>query len=339
MYTLKQLPEDFIVTEVSNIKVKEQGRYAYFKLKKTNRNTLDCVKEIARQLNIKEKEVGFAGSKDKNAVTSQLISLKSVSKEKISKIKLDHAVLELVGFGNEPISLGDLSGNWFEIIVRNLENVKIDQISFVENYFDEQRFSKNNVNIGRYLIKKEFKEAVKLIEDQKVKGLLKINPHDAIGALKQLPKRLLRMYVNAYQSYLWNETLKVYLEQNCKVVKKVTYSQGELVFVDNPAEIKELKIPLIGFNDDLVTEETKDIIQELMKTQNLDFSDFVIKQIPELSLEGELRDAFVEIKDLTIGKLEIDELNLRKNKVKISFSLGKGSYATMVVRKLLNTTQ
>ena len=74
-----------------------------------------------------------------------------------------------------------------------------------------------------------------------------------------------------------------------------------------------------------------------MKKENLTHSDFVIKQIPELSMEGDLRNAFTEIKNLKVGKTEKDELNSGKKKVKISFELGKGSYATMVVRKLLNT--
>ncbi|MBT6775040.1 tRNA pseudouridine(13) synthase TruD, partial [Candidatus Woesearchaeota archaeon] len=160
MYILKQIPEDFVVTEISNVKILGQGKYLYLNLKKTNRNTLDCVKEIAKQLNLKEKDVGFAGSKDKNAVTTQLVSVLGVSKEKISKIKIDNCELSILGSGNKPISLGDLEGNSFEITIRDLEEVNINKTNFVANYFDEQRFSVHNVDIGRHLVKKEFKEAV-----------------------------------------------------------------------------------------------------------------------------------------------------------------------------------
>ena len=95
MYILKQIPEDFVVTEMSNVKILGQGKYLYLNLKKTNRNTLDCVREIAKQLNIREKDVGFAGSKDKNAVTSQLISIKNVSKEKIASIMVEYSIENL----------------------------------------------------------------------------------------------------------------------------------------------------------------------------------------------------------------------------------------------------
>ena len=333
MYILKQIPEDFVVTEISNVKILGQGKYLYLNLKKTNRNTLDCVKEIAKQLNLKEKDVGFAGSKDKNAVTTQLVSVLGVSKEKISKIKIDNCELSILGSGNKPISLGDLEGNSFEITIRDLEEVNINKTNFVANYFDEQRFSVHNVDIGRHLVKKEFKEAVKLMDDSRADEHLEKHHNDFIGAMKKLPKRLLMMYVHAYQSYLWNETLAEYLRKNSKVVTEVAYSLGHFVFTDKKLD---LKIPLIGFNDTLVTPETKEIIEQIMKKENLHFSDFVIKQIPELSMEGDLRNAFVDITDLKIGVTEEDELNINKKKVKVLFSLGKGSYATMVVRKLIS---
>ncbi|MBT4805038.1 tRNA pseudouridine(13) synthase TruD [Candidatus Woesearchaeota archaeon] len=333
MYILKQIPEDFVVTEISNVKILGQGKYLYLNLKKTNRNTLDCVKEIAKQLNLKEKDVGFAGSKDKNAVTTQLVSVLGVSKEKISKIKIDNCELSILGSGNKPISLGDLEGNSFEITIRDLEEVNINKTNFVANYFDEQRFSVHNVDIGRHLVKKEFKEAVKLMDDSRADEHLEKHHNDFIGAMKKLPKRLLMMYVHAYQSYLWNETLAEYLRKNSKVVTEVAYSLGHFVFTDKKLD---LKIPLIGFNDTLVTPETKEIIEQIMKKENLHFSDFVIKQIPELSMEGDLRNAFVDITDLKIGVTEEDELNINKKKVKVLFSLGKGSYATMVVRKVIS---
>jgi tRNA pseudouridine13 synthase len=332
MYILKQIPEDFVVTEISNVNVLGQGKFIYLNLKKTNRNTLDCVKEIAKQLGIKEKYVGFAGSKDKHAVTLQLVSVFGVNEEKIKKIKIDNCELSVLGSGNKPISLGDLTGNKFEIVVRDLEEFKIQETNFVANYFDEQRFSIHNVDIGRHLVKKEFKEAVKLMDDTRADEHLEKHKNDFIGAMKKLPKRLLMMYVHAYQSYLWNETLAEYLRKNSKVVKKVTYSLGKFVFVD---EKLDLSVPLIGFNYSLVTEETKEIITGIMKKENLKHSDFVIKQIPELSMEGDLRNAFVEIKDLKVGKTEKDELNFGKKKVKVSFELGKGSYATIVIKKLL----
>ena len=195
MYTLKQLPEDFIVREVSNVSIKDSGKYTYVKIKKKNRNTVDVVKELAKQLRIKENTIGFAGSKDRNAVTEQLCSVFNVGKERLKDVTIDNVTIECVGHGNIPISLGDLEGNKFEIVVRNLDNISVEKISFVENYFDEQRFSKNNARIGKNLIKKEFSEAVKLIDNRRVQEHMPKT--DSIGALRKLPLRMVRMYINA----------------------------------------------------------------------------------------------------------------------------------------------
>jgi len=336
MYKLKQIIEDFVVIEIPAVKTEPHGRYLYVWIKKKGANTLDVVKELARQLRLKEKDIGFAGSKDKHAVTEQLLSIIGEKKEIVELIKIEDASIDFYGYGNQPISLGDLQGNRFEIAIRNLDDEKVDQIHFLENYFDEQRFSLHNVEIGRYLLKKEFAKAVSLIDEAKVKRCLEQKPTDYVRALKVLPNRLLRMYVNAYQSYIWNRTVAMYLEKKGKVLKKVTYSEGELVFVSNAADFKNLKIPLIGFGyEDVDDKGIQDIIDEIMNEENLSYADFIIKQIPELTLEGELRNVFIEVKDLKIGKKEEDELNAGKKKVKVSFTLPKGCYATMVIKRII----
>lgn len=306
VYQIKQLPEDFVVKEISKIKIKDRGRYLYFRLKKKDWNTLDVVKEMSKRLKIAIKDIGFAGNKDKKAVTEQLISVKNVKREKLEKIKLKDVSLEFLGYGDEPITLGDLERNYFEIIVRNLDDFKLKVPKKIVNYFDEQRFGKNNVAVGKSLIKKDFKKACKLLE-------LEVKNNDYIGALKMIPKRLLRMYVNAYQSFIWNET-----------VKEV---------VDNRMKAKE--IPLVGFGTELNEfPEMKKIIEDILEKEKIGLNDFIIKQIPELSQEGGLRKIFIEVKDFKILEKGDDKLNEGKKKFEISFTLPKGSYGTMVVKEI-----
>ncbi len=337
MYKLKQIPEDFVVIEVPAVKTALQGRYIYFWMKKKERNTLDAVKELARQLRIKEKDIGFAGSKDKHAVTEQIISLPGIKKESVDRVKIEGVSLEFYGYGNQPVSLGDLQGNKFELVVRNLDDEKVEKINCVENYFDEQRFSLNNIKIGQYLIRKEFAKAVSLVDEVKVKQCLEQKPSDYVGALKTLPTRLLRMYVNAYQSYLWNKTAATYLGQKGKVLKEAAYSGGVFVFVSDSEKFKGLQLPLIGFgHEDFNDAEVQEIIDKIMKEENIFYADFIIKQIPELALEGGLRNVFVEVKDLKLGKKAKDELNSGKFKFKISFTLPKGSYATLAIKRIIS---
>jgi len=339
MYQLKQIPEDFVVKEKSNVKIKDSGKYLYLKLSKRGENTLDALKKLSGTLHLPEKNFGVAGNKDKQAVTEQVCSVFGTTKENLLKIKLENITLEVLGYGDAPISLGDLEGNYFEIVVRNLENkVKPKQIKFMPNYFDEQRFSEHNVEIGRALVKKEFKKAAELVDDRQARAWLQEKPQDFVGALKRIPIRLLRLFVNSYQSYLWNETVSLYLKSKTVTFWEAGYSGGKLVFVSDPLPFKDLKIPIAGFGgEELIKDkEIKSIIDSLMRREKISYSDFIIKQIPELTLEGEERAAFVEVKGLIIGKLEEDELNPGKKKVKVSFSLGKGSYATICIRCLFS---
>ncbi len=336
MYTLKQTPEDFIVTEIPKLKLADSGRYLYLKITKKNKNTLDVVKQLARILHIPEKEIGFAGNKDKNAVTEQVFSVKGVSQEKIAKLEIPEVKIKILGSGNTPLTLGDLEGNQFEITLRNLQKEKIQKVQNIPNYFDEQRFASNNAAIGKNLIKKDFSKALELMNYSPCARHLERHKNDFIGALKLLPMRLLKMYVNAYQSYLWNKTLAEYLRGQGEVEKKVEYSLGKFVFVKNSEKYASLEIPLVGcggltFKD----EKVHQILSEILQQEKVTPADFVIKQIKELTQMGELRKAFVEVKGLIVNKPEPDELNSGKKKVKIEFSLDKGSYATIVIRALI----
>lgn len=337
MHQIKQLPEDFVVKETSNVEVKTEGKYLYFELKKKNWNTLDAVKEISKRLKIPIKNIGFAGSKDKKAITEQVISIKNAGKERVKNLQIKDVSLGFLGYGDEPICLGDLEGNYFEIVIRNLDSFKIKIPSKIVNYFDKQRFGRNNIEVGKNLIKKNFKKACEILE-------LEVVRNDYIGALKTIPKRLLRMYVNAYQSYIWNETVKEIIKNKIKINEVPLVGTERRKFRSKFTSLvppKEHKFfpknscPLIGFGTELDEfPEIKDIVKNILEKEKINLNDFIIKQIPELSLEGDLRKVFVEVKDFKVLEEREDELNKEKKKIKISFILPKGSYATMVVKEI-----
>ncbi|MBT3407516.1 tRNA pseudouridine(13) synthase TruD [Candidatus Woesearchaeota archaeon] len=302
MYKIKQLPEDFVVNEVLDLNLNEKGQYSYYKLSKTNFNTVTAVLKIADYWKFKPKFINFAGTKDKVAVTTQFIS---ISRGPQKDIDLKDINVKYLGKGDERLNLGTLKGNNFEITIRNITR-KPSSIKRIRNLFDSQRFGIKNNNhiIGKHIIKKEFKVACEIINDYKLKVHLKGHINDYVGALKRIPKKILMLYINAYQSHLWNEMI-----QNSN----------------------EEKLPLIGFN----TDET-DVVKEILKREGITLRDFIIRPIPELSQEGDDRKVFVDVKNLEIGELEDDELNLSKKKVLIKFFLTKGSYATQVIKQMFN---
>ncbi|MBI2109628.1 tRNA pseudouridine(13) synthase TruD, partial [Candidatus Woesearchaeota archaeon] len=263
---IKVIPEDFYVEE--DFEPKLDGReYAYFKLKKRNWSTIEVITALAARLQVPVKWFGYCGNKDKNAVTVQYVSLYNGDKDKLDRIKVKDLELEFLGYGNERITLGMNRGNLFKIIIRDLEKEIEVKNRKVLNLFDEQRFGKDNLNmkVGRAIIKKNFKEACRLLD-------LSADGKDYIGVLSKLDKRRMRFYVNAYQSYLWNQ-----------VVSRLN---------------KEFeKVPLIGF----LTEsegEVKEIYEEIMVKEGITKNDFMIKSMREISSEGAERNTFIEPRDL-----------------------------------------
>ena len=314
MYIIKQVPEDFIVKEIPVYKLDDEGEYSYFILKKKNYNTVDALEKVAKKLRTKMKYIGFAGNKDKAAVTEQVCSVKNVSKEKLEKIDLSRISIKYIGNGKNPISLGDLKGNEFVITVRNLRAQKNIEPKRIPNYFGEQRFSKNNVSIGRAIIQRNFKAAIRLIDDYRVRDYLEEYPYDYAGALRRLPLKTRRIYVHAYQSWIWNEAVKQYMRGN---------------------PITNEKIPIVGFGTEFKNKSISVIINKILRNEGINLRDFVIKQMPELSSEGSERNLFVMPEDFWVEFYD-DGLNKGRYKAIVHFILGKGSYATEVIRYLFN---
>ena len=313
MYQIKQQPEDFIVKEISTIKLGIEGKYSYFWMKKRNYNTLQAVQQIAGMLKIFPKKIGYAGNKDKKAVTEQMISIEGIPKERAESMRMKDLSLQYKGCGDTRICLGDLEGNSFEITVRNIDTKPKLKKKFI-NYFGEQRFSTNNAEIGKAIVMKDFKKAVELIlcgtgrAEEQMREYLGKNTNNYVGALKITHKKILMLYIHAYQSLLWN-----------KAVQKHSSEKNEMT-----------EVPIIGFG--IATPDK--CTDEIMQSEGIKPRDFIIKQIPEISSEGATRQAVAEASEVSVSKLEDDELNPGMKKTTIKFILPKGSYATEYIRQL-----
>ncbi len=352
MYKLKQVPEDFTVREISDFqigKASDEGDYHVFLLKKRGISTPDACDLISKLVKKGIKYISYAGNKDKEAVTEQLISIKS--DYPIQEINHEKTQTTFLGKSKIPVSLGNLEGNEFEIVIRNIEAMP-RSISLFPNYFDEQRFSKNNVQVGIALLKKDFRCASSLIVNKKVKKYLHEKPNDFVGALKRLSRKELMIYVHSVQSLIFNETVSRYLSRYLSTYLKglkfseIAYNSGEgensriMIFPDDISVIdqeiinKEIVIPGFGTMLDK-NDNIHSITLEMMEELKLNDRDFIIRQLEGISTEGTLRKMFAEIKDLEIGNLEDDELNNGMKKVIIKFKLPKGSYATCVVKAMM----
>ena len=296
---MKEKPEYFQVKEIIDLKFNKDGKYSYFKLKKKNYNTINAIEIVAKKLNINPKEIGFAGNKDKIAITTQYISIPKT--KNLRNFNMRDIDLKFLGYGDKRISLGYLNGNKFKIKF----NQKLKKIpKFSENYFDEQRFGINHNNhiLGRLIIDKKFTELENLIKEKS----------------KYSYNIKLRFYFHSYQSYLFNLVLSKYLSNYDSV--KVPYSLGNFVFLKK--EIKNLKIPLVNF-DTKLKGKIGELYKKILKKEKLNLSSFLIRSHPFLVSDTQERDAFVKVIDLS------------QKKGYLYFSLPKGAYATLFIKKLL----
>lgn len=327
-YILKQTPEDFAVKEIFEPKL-DEGKYGLYILWKRSYTTEKAVQTLSRRLRIRPKYFNSSGNKDKYAVTEQYIT---ISRGPRRDIEMNDIKLTYLGQTSERMNLGTASGNHFEIVVRGLqESRKTASISSFPNYYDEQRFGRNlnNHEIGRLLVNKDFQKACSMIPE--VQDRLKSSPTDFVGALRSLPKGILRIYANSFQSWLWNLTASAYISQFPHT--EIEYPLGRLCVPTNP--LKNLDVPILGHETE-IPESLEGIVKELLASHDIDLRDFRIPQIPEFDLSGDTRPLLVVPENLKTGKPEDDELNPGKKKILVSFSLPNGNYATMLVRCMLS---
>jgi len=202
-------PEDFFVEEVIEPKFLRRflvrggkvermgGKHALCRLKKRGRNTEDVIGEISRKLGIPERDVGYAGLKDRNAVTVQYVTIKNVKKSCLEKIRLKDAELSFLKKTDKQICVGDLVGNKFRIKLHGVKDGKglekglrsVRRTGF-PNFYGPQRFGRDFKN----------QETGKLV----LKGKTKVE------------KKKAKFFIHAYQGFLFNRALERFLEKGGK---------------------------------------------------------------------------------------------------------------------------
>lgn len=149
---LKLWPQDFIVEEISRdeeiqtIKIEnffdkkrpfsEEEPTIYATLVKCGLSTIEAIEEIASFSKIKEGGIQFAGIKDKDALTSQLISFRKISIDALKKVNSPYLFLKNIYSGKGVMEIGGLKGNEFTVLIR-------------ADFSQKEKFSESLKNIGR----------------------------------------------------------------------------------------------------------------------------------------------------------------------------------------------
>lgn len=165
--TFKANPDDFIVTEILNLELTQQGEHLWLYVKKTGLNTAFVAKLLCQWANISEHDVGYSGLKDRHATTYQWFSLRipksitpDVSFDEFAKTKLsdgEHISTLKQAWHSKKLSRGTHKHNHFCIRLTHCQADKAAvqaQLSHIAkhgipNYFGHQRFGIDGANLDK----------------------------------------------------------------------------------------------------------------------------------------------------------------------------------------------
>ncbi|NPA04179.1 MAG: tRNA pseudouridine(13) synthase TruD [Epsilonproteobacteria bacterium] len=334
-FYFKPSPETFVVEEVPLYPFTQEGEHQILKVRKKNLTTWQMLQAFSERVGVKLKEIGYAGMKDKNALTYQYISLPA--KAKIDKFSHPQIKIIETHHHKNKIKLGHLKGNRFFIRLKKVSKVdakKIDEVIKIlqeegfPNYFGYQRFSNYNYELGKEIIE---------------------------GKRKERNRKIRKFLINAYQSHLFNLWLSKRVELS-RIINSFTPSEIA-TFLDYPQTlVKELQQQPHFFKlflGDLMSHYPRgrlflaqDILKEAERFKNKQISPTGllpgtrVKKAQDLAreiekdfdenipLQGDRRFAWVFPTELKGTYKE------KEAWYELSFFLPKGSYATILLEEI-----
>lgn len=316
-------PEDFRVDEVPLYAASGKGEHQYIQVRKRLLTTPDMVRRVARAAGINEREIGYAGLKDKHAVTTQWLSL--FSKTTIS-VGLDLGpgieIVEATRHENK-LRTGHLLGNRFTITLLGMQADAAERAAAVvarlraeglPNYFGAQRFGHGGRNVA-----------------------------DALAWLARGARGRNRFEQKLFPSVVQSEIFNRYLSARL-ALGKTELILGEVVRLEGAGAMFRV--------DDLAKEQPRFAARDLhltgpmigpkMRPAAADALALEQRLASELGLDeamlgalgrqapGARRDLFAPLTDLSIETLH----DRAEPALRLSFTLPSGGYATEVIRQL-----
>jgi tRNA pseudouridine13 synthase len=321
--TLRATPEDFRVDEVPAYLPSGAGPHLYVRIEKRGRTTRDALRALAEVLGVPERDAGYAGLKDKDAVTTQWLSF-PVAKDPDPAALAGPglAVLEVSRHANK-LRPGHVRANRFSLAVRGGDpgRARAAAAALLErglpNFFGPQRFGAagRNAEVGRALLRGEATpEARRAARD----------------------RFLRRFSISAYQAELFNRWLAARMADGLfaaalagDVMKKL--ETGGLFTCDDPAadgpRVARFEIspagPMFGHKLRPAAGEALAREERVLAADGMTLAAFARGGG---EAEGTRRAARLRV-EVRLEPLE--------DGYRADFELPKGSYATVVMRELV----
>jgi tRNA pseudouridine13 synthase len=258
----------------------------------------------------------------------------------------------------------------------------LSDINRLGNYYGLQRFGSERLVthlVGKAILERKFDKAIeilmtyttnydskfsreireKLSDIKSNPNLIREIPHgmdieknlaqailrgkDSISALRTIPISIRRLFVQAFQAFLFNKTLSIAIRDDFSLTipeendlcfdvfgDDLTFGKIRKYEKGKPTDSRVKRLPIIrlpGYSFQPGKNRFDKIIKEFMKQENLNAKDFFIKEMQELSESGGFRQACYVCKNFKYKKEE--------NSLLVGFSVPKGSYATVLLRELI----
>jgi tRNA pseudouridine13 synthase len=325
---IRNQPDEFIVKEIPLFTPSGDGEHLWLRIQKINSNTDWVAGQLARLVNVKRQDVGFAGLKDRHAITTQWFSIYLPGKEIKdltgmvadqfgSSIKILEQTRHL-----KKLRKGTLKGNHFTIIVRDVlgDQIQIENTFSaikqhgIANYLGEQRFGHDFANIEKATA--WFNGVIKKPKNRNQRGI----------------------YLSAARSWVFNHILakRVLLDSWDKASLGDVFmlNRSHSWFVDDIDKqiiqrVKQMDIHPSGSLWGRGQLNSKDEVLKL-ETDVAEQYSILCQGLEKNGLKQERRALRVSVDDLELEWLD-------KTSLKLQFSLPPGSYATVLLSQLIGT--
>ncbi|XP_013853411.2 pseudouridylate synthase 7 homolog-like protein isoform X2 [Sus scrofa] len=313
-----------------------------FTLRKENLEMFEAVGFLAIKLGVIPSDFSYAGLKDKKAITYQAMVVRKVTPERLKNIEkeLEKKRMNILNIRSvdDSLRLGQLKGNHFDIVIRNLKNQINDSTSLRErileaienvknkgfvNYYGPQRFGMGRKvhtdQIGLALLKSEMVKAVKLF----------LTPEDSDDPVNRAKKYFL-------QTDDAKGTLSLMPEFKVHLVTEEDESA-------NTYAIHQVVLPVLGYNIQYPKNKVGQWYQEVLSRDGLQTCRFKIPPL-KLNVPGCYRKILKHPHNLSYQLIEDADIDVKKDgshideatvSLLISFDLDASCYATVCLREIM----
>jgi tRNA pseudouridine13 synthase len=380
--TIREQPEDFFVEEIPLYSPCGEGDHLYLHVEKRGLTTYDLMRELSSALDCKERDLGYAGLKDAQAVTRQTISVPLRKPDDVKGLDIPGVKLLSAELHTNKLRVGHLAGNHFRIRINQPASEGMERAESilgvlqdlgVPNRFGSQRYGilGNSHLIGRAILQGAYQTAIEAIigdpqqithqgwkraaeafqnddlesainnlprhcrPERKLLQMLK-DGKSARKAVMAMPRKLLRLYLSAYQSSLFDRLVDMRLDTMEHLWKgdlAYKHVNGASFLVTDPeleqprADAFEISptAPLFGHKTKLAEGQSGILERSLLESEKLSLESF--KLPGGLAMAGERRPVRVPIHGCNCTQAE--------DGITVSFSLPKGSFATSVLAEIM----